>query len=60
MDPKTVLRFEDIALFGVATTAYFALGAPAWLFVVLALAPDLSMVGNELVDLGEWYDWFHE
>jgi hypothetical protein len=45
MDPKTILRFEGIALFGAATAAYFALGAPAWLFVVLALAPDLSMLG---------------
>jgi hypothetical protein len=45
MDPKTILRFESIALFGAATAAYFALGAPVWLFVVLALAPDLSMLG---------------
>lgn len=45
MDPKTVLRFEGIALFGATTTAYFTLGAPVWLFVVLALAPDLSMLG---------------
>lgn len=45
MDPKTVLRFEGIALFGATTAAYFALDAPLWLFVVLALAPDLSMLG---------------
>lgn len=45
MDPKIILRFEGIALFGAATAAYFSLGAPAWLFVVLALAPDLSMLG---------------
>ncbi|SDF61186.1 protein of unknown function [Halorubrum xinjiangense] len=45
MDPRTVLRLEGIALFGVATAAYFTLGAPVWLFVVLALAPDLSMLG---------------
>lgn len=45
VDPKTVLRFEGVALFGAATAAYFAIGAPVWLFVVLALAPDLSMLG---------------
>ncbi|WP_136718559.1 DUF4260 domain-containing protein [Halorientalis salina] len=45
MDPKTILRFEGIALFGAATAAYFTLGAPVWLFVVLALAPDLAMLG---------------
>ena len=45
MNPKTMLRFEGIALFGVATATYFALGAPVWLFVVLALAPDISMLG---------------
>lgn len=45
MDPKTILRFEGIALFGAATVAYFVLGAPVWLFVVLALVPDLSMLG---------------
>ena len=45
MDPKTILRFEGIVLFGAATAAYFVLGAPVWLFVVLALAPDLSMLG---------------
>ncbi len=45
MNPKTMLRFEGIALFGAATAAYFAIGAPLWLFVVLALAPDISMLG---------------
>ena len=45
MNPRTMLRFEGIALFGVATAAYVALGAPVWVFVVLALAPDISMLG---------------
>jgi hypothetical protein len=45
MDPRIILRVEGIALFGAATAAYFALEAPLWLFVVLALAPDLSMLG---------------
>ena len=45
MDPKPVLRFEGTTLSGGVTAAYFALGAPVWLFVMLALAPDLSMLG---------------
>ncbi|MBB6646853.1 DUF4260 domain-containing protein [Halobellus ruber] len=45
MHPTTVLRIEGLALFGAATAAYVALGAPVWLFPVLALAPDLSMLG---------------
>lgn len=45
MEPKTILRLEGFALFAVATAVYFILDAPLWLFVVLALAPDLSMVG---------------
>ncbi len=45
MNPKTILRLEGLTLFGAATAAYFTLGAPLWLFVVLALAPDVSMLG---------------
>lgn len=45
MEPKTVLRIEGLALFGATTAAFFALEAPLWLFLVLALAPDLSMLG---------------
>ena len=45
MDPRTVLRLEGVAVFAAATSAYFALGAPVWLLVVLALAPDIAMVG---------------
>lgn len=45
MNPKTILRIEGLAAFGAATAAYFTLDAPVWLFVVLALAPDISMLG---------------
>lgn len=44
MYPKTILRLEGAGLFGVATAAYFTIGGPLWLFVVLALAPDISML----------------
>ncbi|SDE71469.1 DUF4260 domain-containing protein [Halorientalis regularis] len=45
MDPRPILRAEGVAIFGVATAAYFWLGGPLWLFLLLALAPDLAMVG---------------
>ncbi|MFC6872765.1 DUF4260 domain-containing protein [Halobellus marinus] len=45
MNPKTTLRFEGLALFAAATAAYFTLGGPVWLFLLLALAPDVSMLG---------------
>jgi hypothetical protein len=45
MNPKSVLRLEGLAVFAAATAAYFLLGAPLWLFVVLALAPDIAMLG---------------
>lgn len=35
---------EGAGVAAVATVAYFALGGPLWLFVVLALAPDISML----------------
>ena len=44
--PRTVLRVEGAAVFAAALAAYFfVLDGPLWLLVVLALAPDLAMVG---------------
>lgn len=45
MNPKSILRLEGLAVFTAATAAYFLLGAPIWLFVLLALAPDIGMLG---------------
>lgn len=45
MDPRTFLRIEGLAVFGLALGSYFALDGPIWLLIVLALAPDLSMGG---------------
>lgn len=46
IQPRTFLRLEGLAVFVAALAAYFlALDGPLWLFVVLALAPDLSMAG---------------
>lgn len=44
MYPKFILRLEGAGIAAVATAAYFTIGGPLWLFVVLALAPDLSML----------------
>ena len=45
MEPRTLLRLEGLAVFALALAVYFALGGPIWLLAVLALAPDLSMLG---------------
>lgn len=45
MSPRSVLRLEGVAVFTAATATYFTLDAPLWLYLLLALAPDLSMLG---------------
>jgi hypothetical protein len=43
--PRRLLRVEGIALFAGAVVLYFHADYPWWLLLVLALAPDLAMVG---------------
>jgi hypothetical protein len=43
--PRWLLRVEGIALFVGAVILYFHLDYPWWLLLVLALAPDLAMLG---------------
>jgi hypothetical protein len=43
--PKLLLRVEGAAVFAAATALYFHEGHAWWLYVVLALAPDLAMIG---------------
>lgn len=45
MEPRIFLRFEGLAVLGLSLAGYFTLNGPIWLLVVLALAPDLSMLG---------------
>lgn len=45
MEPQSFLRLEGLAVLVLAIGGYFALDGPVWLLVLLALAPDLSMVG---------------
>jgi hypothetical protein len=42
---RVLLRAEGAALFISAVVLYFHAGYPWWLLLVLALAPDLSMLG---------------
>lgn len=45
MYPRLLLRAEGLAAFVAATAAYFVwLDGPLWLYLVLALAPDLAML----------------
>ena len=43
--PQVILRIEGAALLACATAAYAWSGQPWWVFAVLLLAPDLSMLG---------------
>lgn len=45
MEPQTLLRIEGLAALGIALGSYFTLDGPIWMLVVLALSPDLSMIG---------------
>lgn len=45
MCPKLLLRVEGLAAFVAATVAFVAIDAPLWLYVLLVLAPDISMLG---------------
>jgi len=40
-----LLHLEGAALLVAATVAYFALGQPWWLFLLVLFAPDLSLLG---------------
>ena len=43
--PRVLLHAEGVAVAGAAIALYFHAGYPWWLFIVLVLAPDLSMLG---------------
>ncbi|HSO01733.1 MAG TPA: DUF4260 domain-containing protein [Gaiellaceae bacterium] len=43
--PRLLLHAEGAVVFGVATLLYFHGDHPWWLYLLLALAPDLSMAG---------------
>lgn len=45
MHPKLLLRGEGLVITLFAVGAFYILGGPWWLFLVLFLAPDLSMLG---------------
>lgn len=45
MTTRQLLRLEGAAVFAVATAAFFALDGAWWAFLLLALAPDIGMVG---------------
>lgn len=45
MHPRSFLRIEGAAVLVLALYGYATVDGPIWLLAVLALAPDLSMVG---------------
>ncbi len=45
MTPRLLLRLEGLAAAAAALTIYARLGGSWWLFALLILAPDLSIMG---------------
>lgn len=45
MEPRSILRVEGLTVLTLALYGYFSVDGPIWLLAVLALAPDLSMLG---------------
>ena len=43
--PRALLHLEGLVTAAAAVALYFHLGYPWWLFLLLILAPDLSMLG---------------
>jgi hypothetical protein len=43
--PRVLLRLEGAVVFAAATALYFHGDHPWWLYLALALVPDLSMIG---------------
>lgn len=61
--PKILLRLEALFVLIAASAAYARLGASWWVFAILFLAPDLSMLGYlagrkagaAIYNVGHWY-----
>jgi hypothetical protein len=45
MEPRNYLRIEGLAVLGIALAGYFTFDGSVWMLLILALAPDLSMIG---------------
>lgn len=45
MNPRHLLRVEGLVIFAAATTTYYFLDGPLWLYLVLFFTPDLGMLG---------------
>jgi hypothetical protein len=45
MEPRTFLRIEGLTALALALGGYVTLDGPLWMLLVLALAPDLAMIG---------------
>jgi hypothetical protein len=45
INPVALQRLEGLALFAAGVYAWFALGGVWWLFLLLLLTPDISMLG---------------
>jgi Domain of unknown function (DUF4260) len=58
---KNVLKLEEAAMFGLCVLILANMGVPWWIFVILAIGPDISMVGYIVNNtIGAFcYNFFH-
>ena len=42
---KNILRLEELAMLAISIYALYLLNAPWWWYLILALGPDISMIG---------------
>lgn len=45
MHPQTFLRVEGLVVLAISLGSYLALDGPLWLLLLVAVAPDISMLG---------------
>ena len=42
---KNILKLEELAMLGISIYLLYFMGAPWWCYLLLALGPDISMIG---------------
>lgn len=58
---KTLLKFEEAAMFGICIFFLYSLNVPWWAYLLLVIGPDISMVGYSLGNKvgADCYNFFH-
>ena len=58
---KSLIKLEELAMFALSIYALYLFGSPWWCYLLLVLAPDLSMIGYALGNRigAASYNFFH-